>query len=56
VGEEDALGLVGGRLAHAECAVVGWFGSTEPLLGLYGAFDAAAVEPGAAYRGAGRPR
>ena len=31
VGQDDAVGLLGGRVAHAECALLRWLGSYEQL-------------------------
>jgi len=31
VGRDDAVGLFGGRVAHAECALLRWLGSYEQL-------------------------
>jgi hypothetical protein len=31
VGPDDAVGLLGGRVAHAECALLQWLGSYEQL-------------------------
>jgi len=31
LGQDDAVGLLGGRVAHAECALLRWLGSYERL-------------------------